>query len=84
MLKIGVMGLGNIAQKAYLPVMAGMQDEYDWYLCTRNAEKGHALAAKYGFTNVFQTVDQLVAAGMDAVFVHTPTTTHPQILRQGY
>lgn len=82
MLKIGVMGLGNIAQKAYLPVMAGMQNEYDWYLCTRNAAKGQMLGAKYGFKNVLQTVDELIAAGMDAVFVHTPTPTHPQILRK--
>lgn len=29
MLKIGVIGLGNIAQKAYLPVMAAMQDQYE-------------------------------------------------------
>lgn len=82
MLKIGVMGLGNIAQKAYLPVMAAMQDEYEWHLCTRNAAKGQSLAAKYGFTHVCQTLDELIASGVDAVFVHTPTATHAAIIEQ--
>lgn len=82
MLRIGVLGLGNISQKAYLPVMAQMQADYDWYLCTRNAEKGHRLAAKYGFTHVCQTVDELIATGVTAVFVHTPTATHAAIITQ--
>lgn len=82
MLKIGVMGLGNIAQKAYLPVMAAMQDDYEWHLCTRNAAKGQHLAAKYGFTHVCQTLDELIASGVDAVFVHTPTQTHAAIIEQ--
>lgn len=81
MLKIGVMGLGNIAQKAYLPTMAGMQDQVEWHLTTRNQAKGESLAAKYGFTHVHQTLDELLAVHPDAVFLHTPTTTHAQIIR---
>ena len=37
-MKIGVIGLGDIAQKAYLPVMVEMQDEVEWHLCSRNGE----------------------------------------------
>ena len=81
MLKIGVMGLGNITQKAYLPTMASMQDEYEWHLTTRNVEKGNALAAKYGFVHVHQTLQELLATHPDAVFVHTPTETHEKIVR---
>lgn len=47
--KIGVIGLGNIAQKAYLPVMATLQDQYEWHLTTRNKSKGKMLENKYGF-----------------------------------
>lgn len=81
MLKIGVIGLGNIAQKAYLPTMAGLQDEYEWHLTTRNREKGEQLTARYGFTHLHQTLEELLAVHPDAVFVHTPTATHPGIIR---
>jgi len=80
--KIGVIGLGNIAQKAYLPVMASLQDKFEWHLTTRNAEKGQKLAEKYGFSHIHQTLDQLIAEKPLAVFVHTPTSTHEVIIRQ--
>lgn len=82
MKKIGVIGLGNIAQKAYLPVMASLQDKYEWHLTTRNVAKGQELAQRYGFTHLHQTLDQLIAEKPLAVFIHTPTSTHEQIIRQ--
>ncbi|MFB9768407.1 Gfo/Idh/MocA family protein [Lactiplantibacillus modestisalitolerans] len=82
MLKIGVIGLGKIAQKAYLPVMAAMQDQYEFHLTTRNSEKRARLAAMYGFTHTHATVDELIAAQPDAAFVHTPTATHAAIIKQ--
>lgn len=82
MLKIGVIGLGNIAQKAYLPVFAGMQDQYEFHLTTRNPEKREKLSAKYGFQNTHANLDELIAVHPAAVFVHTPTTTHAPIIRQ--
>lgn len=82
MLRIGVMGLGNIAQKAYLPVMATMQGDAQWVLCSRSPEKGQRIAAQYGFDAVVQTPDELIASGIQAVFLHTPTETHPVLIRQ--
>lgn len=82
MLKIGVMGLGNIAQKAYLPVMASLQDQCEFHLTTRNATKRAALAARYGFTHTHATIDELIAEHPAAVFVHTPTATHAPIIKQ--
>ncbi|MFC6175237.1 Gfo/Idh/MocA family protein [Companilactobacillus huachuanensis] len=80
--KIGVIGLGNIAQKAYLPVMATLQDEYEWHLTTRNEAKGEMLEQKYGFNHFHQTLDELIAEKPLAVFVHTPTATHFEIIKQ--
>lgn len=80
--KIGVIGLGNIAQKAYLPVMATMQDKFEWHLTTRNATKGEMLEKKYGFKHFHQTLDELIAEKPLAVFVHTPTQTHFEIIKQ--
>lgn len=80
--KIGVIGLGNIAQKAYLPVMATLQDQYEWHLTTRNEAKGEMLEKKYGFKHFHQTLDELIAEKPLAVFVHTPTPTHFEIIKQ--
>lgn len=80
--KIGVIGLGNIAQKAYLPVMAALQDKFEWHLTTRNEAKGEMLEKKYGFKHFHQTLDELIAEKPLAVFVHTPTATHYEIIRQ--
>ncbi|KRN98683.1 Gfo/Idh/MocA family protein [Companilactobacillus kimchiensis] len=80
--KIGVIGLGNIAQKAYLPVMATLQDKYEWHLTTRNEAKGEMLEKKYGFKHFHQTLDELIAEKPLAVFVHTPTPTHFEIIKQ--
>ena len=82
MIKIGVIGLGNIAQKAYLPVMAAMQDQYEFHLTTRNPEKRAQLAAEYGFKHTHATLDDLMAAKPAAVFVHTPTATHAAIIKK--
>ena len=38
-MKIGIIGLGNISQKAYLPVMMAMDKEIEWHLFTRDQEK---------------------------------------------
>ena len=48
MLTIGVIGLGTIAQKAYLPVYAQMQNQVHWLLNTRNEDKLEQLSAQYG------------------------------------
>lgn len=82
MKKIGVIGLGNIAQKAYLPVMASLQNKYEWHLTTRNVAKGEKLQQQYGFSHLHQTLDQLIAEKPLAVFVHTPTSTHAKIIEQ--
>lgn len=80
--KIGVIGLGKIAQKAYLPVMSELQDQYEWHLTTRNRDKGEFLKSKYNFKYLHQTLDQLIAEKPLAVFVHTPTQTHAKIIEK--
>ena len=37
-MNIGVVGVGNIAEKAYLPTYAKNQGEIDFYFATRNKE----------------------------------------------
>ncbi|AEV94868.1 Gfo/Idh/MocA family protein [Pediococcus claussenii] len=82
MKKIGVIGLGTIAQKAYLPVFADLRENYDWVLTTRDGEKLSSLALKYGFKKGFQSIGELLKSGIDAIFIHTPTATHYDIIKK--
>ncbi|MCC5474091.1 Gfo/Idh/MocA family protein [Streptomyces sp. NPDC059680] len=80
-MKVGCIGLGDIAQKAYLPVLA-MQPGVDLHLQTRTpatldrvADSLHLPAGRR-----HTTLDSLLAAGLDAAFVHAPTAVHPEIV----
>ncbi|KMS66693.1 oxidoreductase [Streptomyces viridochromogenes] len=80
-MKVGCIGLGDIAQKAYLPVL-GVQPGVELHLQTRTpatlarvADSLH-LPAERRHTDL----DSLLAQGLDAAFVHAPTVAHPEIV----
>ncbi|KRL11927.1 hypothetical protein FD09_GL000535 [Schleiferilactobacillus perolens DSM 12744] len=81
MLNIGVMGLGTIATKAYLPVYAAMQDQVHWRLMTRNEEKLHRLGQQFNLPIAGNNVAALDVLPLDAVMIHTPTKTHYDLVR---
>ncbi|MEV0778621.1 Gfo/Idh/MocA family protein [Streptomyces sp. NPDC050433] len=80
-MKVGCIGLGDIAQKAYLPVLTTLPGT-ELHLQTRTpatltrvgeihhipAERRHA------------DLDSLLAEGVDAAFVHAPTSAHAEIV----
>ncbi len=80
-MKVGCIGLGDIAQKAYLPVLA-VQPGVELHLQTRTpatlervGDSLHLPAAQR-----HAGLDALIAAGLDAAFVHAPTDVHPQVV----
>ncbi|WP_225839082.1 Gfo/Idh/MocA family protein [Streptomyces sp. NK08204] len=80
-MKVGCIGLGDIAQKAYLPVLS-TQPGVELHLQTRTpatldrvADSLHLPAGRR-----HSTLDSLLAAGLDAAFVHAPTVAHPEIV----
>ncbi|MGW7257992.1 Gfo/Idh/MocA family protein [Streptomyces sp. NPDC054834] len=80
-MKVGCIGLGDIAQKAYLPVLA-TQPGIDLHLHTRTpatlarvADGLHLPADRR-----HPTLDALLAQDLDAAFVHAPTVAHPEIV----
>ncbi|MYZ09742.1 Gfo/Idh/MocA family oxidoreductase [Streptomyces sp. SID2999] len=80
-MKVGCIGLGDIARKAYLPVL-GTQPGLDLHLQTRTpatlAAVGDSLHLPAGQRH--ETLDSLLDAGLDAAFVHAPTAVHPEIV----
>ncbi|PRR83704.1 Gfo/Idh/MocA family protein [Clostridium vincentii] len=77
-MKIGIIGLGDIAQKGYLPVLTEKED-VEVILCTRNIDTLNKLSEKYRITQSVQTVDELIKKGIDAAFVSTATVAHFKI-----
>ncbi|WP_291649616.1 Gfo/Idh/MocA family oxidoreductase [Clostridium sp.] len=78
-MKIGIIGLGNICEKAYLPVITAIEG-IEIVFCTRNKERLDNLSKKYRIAKVVSTVDELINMNIDAAFVHTVTESHIDII----
>ncbi|WP_426785345.1 Gfo/Idh/MocA family protein [Rahnella variigena] len=79
-LRIGVIGLGGIAQKAYLPVLSHAEN---WTLAggfSPNQQKAQAVCDSYRMA-CFSRIDEL-ASQCDAVFVHSSTASHYEVVGQ--
>jgi virulence factor len=77
-MKIGIIGLGDIAKKAYLPVLSE-KEGIELVLCTRNLETLYQVSKKYRIKEKVQTVEELIAKGIDAAIVSTATEAHFEI-----
>ncbi|MGR3766270.1 Gfo/Idh/MocA family protein [Rossellomorea sp. NS-SX7] len=74
-MKIAIVGLGDIAKKAYLPVLSE-KEGIELVLCTRNIETLDTLAKKYRIKEKVQSVDELITKDIDAAFISTATEAH--------
>lgn len=82
MKKLGIIGIGNIAQKAYLPVYEQLRDQYEWHIVSRHEDQLTHLKQRYGFKYGHTSVEKLIEEKPSAVFVHTPTSSHYQIVKE--
>lgn len=82
-LPVGVIGLGDIAQKAYLPVLAALPG-LDLRLMTRDRAKLDRIGEAYriGAEQRFTDLGELVGSGIRAAFVHAATDQHVPIVEQ--
>ncbi|MEU7133264.1 Gfo/Idh/MocA family oxidoreductase [Streptomyces sp. NPDC046261] len=80
-MRIGCIGLGDIAQKAYLPVLTTRPD-LEVHLQTRTPATLHRVADTHHVPDGRRhtDLDSLLAAGLDAAFVHAATAAHPEIV----
>ncbi|OAH15506.1 Gfo/Idh/MocA family protein [Streptomyces jeddahensis] len=79
-MKVGCIGLGDIAQKAYLPVLT-TQPGVELHLQTRTPATLERTAAIHHIPaeRCHADLDALLAQDLDAAFVHAPTEVHPEI-----
>ena len=79
-LRIGVVGLGGIAQKAWLPVLSHATD---WQLTGAfSPNKAKALPVCEAYRLPYVDSLQALAAQCDAVFVHSATSSHYQVVSE--
>lgn len=78
-LRIGIVGLGAIAQKAWLPVLAASPD---WQLVAAfSPTRARALPVCEMYRIPYVDSLPLLASQCDAVFVHSSTQSHYEVVR---
>ena len=82
-MKVGCIGLGDIAQKAYLPVLGG-RPGVELHVQTRTPATLTRVADGLHLPDGqrHQDLDSLLAQDLDAAFVHAPTSVHPDIVER--
>ena len=80
-MRIALIGLGDIAQKAYLPLLAS-DERVTPLLCTRSPAVLDKLARQYRIAECFTEVDALLGSRPDAVMIHAATSVHFALARQ--
>lgn len=76
-LRIGVLGLGAIAQTAHLPVLSKMRGVQLAALCDNDAAKARTLAQRFSVRDTCTDIDDLLEVpDLDAIIVTTPNHLH--------
>lgn len=76
-LRVGVVGMGAIAQIAHLPALAARQDVTIAGVCDNDAVKARTIAARFQVRDVYDDIEELLRhARPDAVVVCTPNHLH--------
>ncbi|MBB5712834.1 Gfo/Idh/MocA family protein [Sphingomonas xinjiangensis] len=80
-MRVLVTGLGDIAHKAYLPVLAALP-ELEIHLATRNQEVLRRCGQLFRVHHLHTSIEKALAdASFDAAFVHAATSAHPAIVQ---
>ncbi|MFC4554977.1 Gfo/Idh/MocA family protein [Georgenia faecalis] len=78
-MRVALIGLGDIAKKAYLPVIAATPGLTP-VLVSRRQSTVDEVGERYRVPDRFTSLEQAIDAGLDAAMVHAPTETHPEIV----
>ncbi|ALZ76629.1 Gfo/Idh/MocA family oxidoreductase [Rheinheimera sp. F8] len=78
MFRIALAGLGDIAQKAYLPLVC-QHPQITPVLCSRNTSVLRQLAQQYRVNDCYSDFATMLASRPDAVMIHSSTSSHVQL-----
>ena len=80
-MKVGIIGIGDICKKAYLPLITLVKD-LEIVLCTRNISTLEETKLKYKINKAVSSVDNLINEGIDCAFIHSSTDSHYDICKK--
>jgi predicted dehydrogenase len=81
-IRIGVVGVGAIAQIAHLPALSRLRGAQLVALCDNDGPKARGIAERFGVPDVFTDIEDLLEFDeLDAVVISTPNHLHePHVL----
>lgn len=79
--RIALVGMGGIAQKVYAPLLAWNETVEVQGIMSQRASTVERMQAKYRFPRGTTELQELLGWELDAVFVHSPTETHYDIVK---
>ncbi|WP_180956582.1 Gfo/Idh/MocA family protein [Bacillus canaveralius] len=77
-MNIGVIGIGDIARKAYIPLYAENWN-HTFHFHTRKKETLELVRSKYGFST-HTSLSSLFQEKLDGVMIHAATSAHEQLI----
>lgn len=78
--KVALVGIGSIAEKVYLPLLAGHADAEVTGIVSRSEARIRKAAELYRIPNASTKIEDLESWDLDAVFVHSATESHSDIV----
>lgn len=78
-MKIGLIGIGDIAKKAYLPTLTQTKD-VELHLCSRSQAALEEASSAFSVNEIFTDREKWMKSGIEAAFVSTATDAHEEII----
>ncbi|HEX6328618.1 MAG TPA: Gfo/Idh/MocA family oxidoreductase [Jiangellaceae bacterium] len=79
-MRIGIVGLGDIARKLYLPLLLDWPDIEVVGVMSRSPENVAQVGRRHRIKGLFTDLEELLAVRPDLVFVHAATTAHHEVV----
>jgi predicted dehydrogenase len=78
-LRVGVLGVGSIAQVVHLPILSGLPEAELTAVADADQGKARAIAARFGIPRVYASDEEMLRADdIDAVVICTPNHLHEE------
>jgi predicted dehydrogenase len=83
-LRVGVLGLGSIAQVVHLPVLGEIDGVHVAAVCDADDAKARTIAARFGIPRIYRSDAEVFAADdLDAIVIATPNHLHAEQAEAG-